>query len=72
MTTDLTCSVCEKRPSIRNQHVPICLACFSRGRMSRPEPGPVVVSSSPSAESLLRDHQVRVALGLAEWPAGAA
>ena len=65
MTTEkIVCSVCERRESIRGQHVPICLACFSRVRMSRAEPGPVVVSLTPSADELLiRDSQLRIACG---------
>ena len=60
----LICSLCEKRPSIRNQHIPICLACFSRVRMSRAEPGPAVVSLSPSADELLIQYgQLRIACG---------
>jgi hypothetical protein len=62
----MLCYICGKRPSIRNQHIPICLACFSRVRMSRAQPSPVVVSLTPSTDELLiREAQLHIAGGKA-------
>jgi hypothetical protein len=61
--TTWTCAVCEKRPAIRWEGADICLACLNRGRTARPAPTTTVLLT-PSADSLLHDHLVSVALGL--------
>ena len=72
----LICSLCEKRPSIRNQHIPICLACFSRVRMSRAAAEllkPVTVFSNPTGiDLLILKAQVLIASDLPALPLGAA
>jgi len=63
----LICCLCEKRPAGRAViGVPLCLACRTAGyeRVAAAEPKPIIVSLSPSAECLLHDHLVSVALGL--------
>jgi len=63
----LMCCLCEKRPAGRIVvDIPLCLACrtASHERAAAAELKPVTVSLTPSAESLLHDHLVSVALGL--------
>lgn len=63
----MICCLCGKWPAARGAiGVPLCLRCRTAGyeRVAAAEPKPIIVLLSPSAEGLLHDHLVSVALGL--------
>jgi hypothetical protein len=62
----LICSLCERPAGRVMTFVPLCLRCRTAGyeRVAAAEPKPIIVLLSPSAEGLLHDHLVSVALGL--------
>ena len=63
---EFLCSLCERPAGRVMTFVPLCLRCRTAGyeRVAAAEPKPIIVSLSPSAECLLHDHLVSVALGL--------